>query len=91
MIWLIPLLIIGAVAASSRSEASEREFFERKIAEEKARIRAIEQAQAEAAAKAEAAKQLGQQYLAMKPTVTAGRYQQRYDIPDLNGEDERHL
>lgn len=88
MIWLLPVALIAAVAASSRTEKAERARLEAEVNAEKARLEAEKRAREEAAAKAAANKQLGEQYLAMKPTVGLRNYG---EFRDLNGEFGRHL
>lgn len=82
MIWLLPLLIFGGFAAASRSEDHDRETAEEKRIRE---IRELEKKLAEEKAVAAANKKKAQQYLAMKPTVTAA------ELYDLNGETPDHL
>jgi len=74
MIWLLPLLIIGIVFGRERIDDDERMFRERQLAQEKAKLRAEQEARAKADTAAVAAKQLGQQYLAMKPTIAGNQH-----------------
>jgi len=73
MIFLFPILIIAAVMSRSRVNYDERLYQEELLEKERQRAAAQLQAANEATAKAKAqtaaAKQLGLQYLAMKPTM----------------------
>lgn len=84
MIWLLlPVLVIGAVAAHGMTDVAERERLERE------RIKKLQEAKAKANAELEAARKRGEQYLAMK-SATAGGLRGR-EYLDLNGESPYHL
>ncbi len=84
MIFLLPLLVIVAIAGHSRVDVADREAYDREMAR---RAQAAKAAAAKEARKLAHAQERGKQYLAMKPTIGVGRNEYR----DLNGEDARHL
>lgn len=73
MIWLIPLLLIGVVLGREKVDDDDRAWRDQQLAQEKAKLKAEEDARRAAAAKAAASKELGEQYLAMKPAMAGMR------------------
>jgi len=89
MIWLIPLMLIGAAVSYRRIRDDEQAFTEEQLRQEKLKLEAAERKAAEeraiAAKKLAAQQQLAQQYLAMKPTVagTSAAYGPRMLSPRI--------
>lgn len=82
MIWLLPLLLLGSVAAVRKSSDQALEDAEEKRLRE---IREMEKKLAQEAARAKANKEQGEQFLAMKPVVASP------ELYELNGEHPSHL
>lgn len=73
MIWLIPLMLIGAAVSYRRIRDNEQAFYDEELHKQKAMLEAAKNAAAAeraiAARKLAAEQQLAQQYLAMKPAM----------------------